>query len=179
MAETPINFNNYASWDLPVWLNRLNPIPTDKTTIWYSKSEAEAYAQNVNLAYIGQTLSVIEGENVVVYKINADRTLTALATSDNVKASGAMVWAVQLVDESGQTYWSEYDEDGNPVTKDTEGAKEVLKLTVGDSVSYVANLVDLTEYLTKAEAATTYVKNTTLYGDNGVFIIDGDDVSNE
>lgn len=70
-----IDFNNYAGWDLPVYLNRLNPIPLDKTSIFYSYSGASAYALNVNLAYEGQILSVIEDGVVTVYKINANRTL--------------------------------------------------------------------------------------------------------
>lgn len=178
MAEI-INFNDYASWDLPVWLNRLNPIPLDKTSLFYTLAAAEAYAMNVDLAYVGQVITVVQGESVIVYKINADRTLTSLATSDNIQASGSMVWAVQLVDESGVTYWSETDEEGNPVTEDTPGAKQVLKLKVGDSVSYVADLVDLENYLTKDVAEATYVKLETLYNEDptglGVFIIGGND----
>ena len=140
----------------------------------------ESYAQNINLAYIGQVITVVEGTSVIVYKINADRTLTSLATSDNIEASGSMVWAVQLTDESGNTYWSETDAEGNPVTQDTPGAKQVLKLKVGDSISYVADLVDLQDYLTKEQAEQIYVKNEKLYGENienlGVFIIDGNDI---
>lgn len=98
-----IDFNNYAGWDLPVYLNRLNPIPLDKTSIFYSYSEASTYALNVNLAYEGQILSVLEDNIVTVYKINANRELepigggspssipadnytsaVTLATSDNI-----------------------------------------------------------------------------------------------
>ena len=179
MAENNINWNDYAGWDLPVFLNRLNPIPLDKTSLFYTLAAAESYAQNVNLAYIGQVITVVQGESVIVYKINADRTLTSLATSDNIEAKGEMVWAVQLEDESGKLYWSETDEEGNPVTPETPGAKQVLKLKVGDSISYVADLVDLENYLTKSQADATYVKITTLYDDDpenlGTFIIGGDD----
>lgn len=172
MAEGNINFNNYASWDMPVWMNRLNPIPLDKTTLFSSLSEAETYATNRNLAYIGQVITVVEGENVTVYKINADRTLTSLATSDSINASGSMVWVVSLEDESGNTYFSETDASGNTVTENTPGAQEVLKLSIGDSTSYVANLVDLRDYLTRAEAAATYVTKTEF---NELITITGDD----
>lgn len=76
-----IDFNNYAGWDLPVYLNRLNPIPLDKTALFYAYSAATAYALNENLAYEGQVISVIEDEVVTVYKINTDRTLEEVGKS--------------------------------------------------------------------------------------------------
>lgn len=176
MAEGNIDFGKYKGWDLPVFLNRLNPIPLDRYSLFTSVEEAEEYARNTTLAYIGQVISVYNLTTVKIYKINADRTITELASSDSISAEGRMVWAVV----SGDTY-SETDAEGNPVTRDTEGAVQVLRIKVGESISYVANLVDLTEYLTKEEAAATYATKEELFNLDdtktlGVLTISGDDL---
>lgn len=158
---TNIDWEKYAGWDLPVYLNRLNPIPLDKTSVFESLEAAQSYAADESkMAYAGQIIAVVDVANsgVTTYKINTDRSLTALATADNIHAEGKMVWVVR----SGSTY-SETDEYGNPVTEDTPGALYVLRITLGESISYVADIVDLTDYLKKAEAANIYVTQAKLF----------------
>lgn len=178
---TNIDWSKYAGWDLPVYLNRLNPVPLDKTSVFDSLAEAEAYAADeTKMAYAGQIIAVVDVANsgVTTYKINIDRTLTALATADSIHAEGKMVWAIK----SGDTY-SETDEEGNPVTEDTPGAEYVLRITLGESKAYIANLVDLTEYLKKAEAAATYATQSQLFNTDtsgevnlGILVISDEDV---
>ena len=64
------NFKDGAKWDLPVYLNRQNPIPLDGTSIYNSYAEAEAYARENAKAYPGQIISVVTDTEVKVYKIN-------------------------------------------------------------------------------------------------------------
>lgn len=156
-----IDWNKYASWDLPVYLNRLNPVPLDKTTIFSSLAEAENYAKDeTQMAYAGQVIAVVDvtKDSVITYKINIDRTISALATADALNVEGEMVWAIQ----SGNTY-SEVDADGQPVTENTPNAKYVLKLKLSESVVYIADLIDLTNYLTKNEAEKTYATKLSLF----------------
>lgn len=62
---------------------RLNGQPLDKSEIWYSLTEAEAYAKT-DAAYVGQILAVIDSENnkVVFYGIqDAAGTLTEVGSA--------------------------------------------------------------------------------------------------
>ena len=47
---------------LPMNIARGNPIPLDKSEIWYSYAEMEAYAKNNPVAYVGQMLGLIDEE---------------------------------------------------------------------------------------------------------------------
>ena len=91
------NFKDGAKWDLPVYLNRQNPIPLDGTSIYNSYAEAETYAKENAKAYPGQIISVVTATEVKVYKINNGQLeelgkgslVTAqnpknLATTDNI-----------------------------------------------------------------------------------------------
>ena len=68
--DTKYNFKDGAKWDLPVYLNRQNPIPLDGTSIYNSYAEAETYAKENVKAYPGQIISVVTKTEVKVYKIN-------------------------------------------------------------------------------------------------------------
>ena len=68
--DTKYNFKDGAKWDLPVYLNRQNPIPLDGTSIYNSYAEAETYAKENAKAYPGQIISVVTKTEVKVYKIN-------------------------------------------------------------------------------------------------------------
>lgn len=62
---------------------RLNGQPLDKSEIWYSLAEAQAYAAT-DAAYVGQTLAVIDSENknVVFYGIqDAEGTLKEVGSA--------------------------------------------------------------------------------------------------
>lgn len=108
------NFKDGAKWDLPVYLNRQNPIPLDGTSIYNSYAEAEAYARENAKAYPGQIISVVTESEVKVYKINngqleelgkgslvTDQNPKLLATTDNV---GQIIYLTTQVIDGEVTY---------------------------------------------------------------------------
>ena len=108
------NFKDGAKWDLPVYLNRQNPIPLDGTSIYNSYDEAETYASENAKAYPGQIISVVTDTEVKVYKIN-NRHLEELgkgslvtnqnpknfATTDNI---GQIIYLTTEVIDGKDTY---------------------------------------------------------------------------
>lgn len=56
---------------LPISYKRGNPIPLDKSAVWYNKDEMEAYAASNPTAYVGQILSYVDeiNDNTEVYVI--------------------------------------------------------------------------------------------------------------
>ena len=110
------NFKDGAKWDLPVYLNRQNPIPLDGTSIYNSYAEAEAYARENAKAYPGQIISVVTDTEVKVYKINngkleelgkgslvTDKNPKLLATADNI---GQIIYLTTQVIDGEVTYSS-------------------------------------------------------------------------
>lgn len=110
------NFKDGAKWDLPVYLNRQNPIPLDGTSIYNSYAEAEAYARENAKAYPGQIISVVTDTEVKVYKINngkleelgkgslvTDQNPKTLATADNI---GQIIYLTTQVIDGEDTYSS-------------------------------------------------------------------------
>lgn len=108
------NFKDGAKWDLPVYLNRQNPIPLDGTSIYNSYAEAEAYARENAKAYPGQIISVVTESEVKVYKINNGQLeelgkgslVTAqnpklLAKADNI---GQIIYLTTQVIDGKDTY---------------------------------------------------------------------------
>lgn len=108
------NFKDGAKWDLPVYLNRQNPIPLDGTSIYNSYAEAEAYARENAKAYPGQIISVVTESEVKVYKINngqleelgkgslvTDQNPKLLATTDNI---GQIIYLTKEVIDGKDTY---------------------------------------------------------------------------
>lgn len=70
---------------LPMNVARGNPIPLDKSEIWYSYEEMELYAQNDPVAYVGQILGLVD---------EAEGTATAyiiLNTAGDLQEIGASV----------------------------------------------------------------------------------------
>lgn len=113
------NFKDGAKWDLPVYLNRQNPIPLDGTSIYNSYAEAEAYAKGDPKAYPGQIISVVTGSEVKVYKINngkleelgkgslvTDKNPNSLATADNIGQIIYLTKEVKVTGESGEVTYS-------------------------------------------------------------------------
>lgn len=81
-----INFDNYAGWDLPVYLNRLNAIPLDKDSLYYSFADAQEYANDTTKnGYVGQLLSVVVDDEVTIYKIGTNRQLEEVGKGNNVE----------------------------------------------------------------------------------------------
>ena len=108
------NFKDGAKWDLPVYLNRQNPIPLDGTSIYNSYAEAEAYARENAKAYPGQIISVVTDTEVKVYKINngkleelgkgslvTDQNPKLLAKADNI---GQIIYLTTQVIDGKDTY---------------------------------------------------------------------------
>ena len=108
------NFKDGAKWDLPVYLNRQNPIPLDGTSIYNSYAEAEAYARENAKAYPGQIISVVTESEVKVYKINngkleelgkgslvTDQNPKLLAKADNI---GQIIYLTAQVQDGEDTY---------------------------------------------------------------------------
>lgn len=56
---------------LPISYKRGNPIPLDKSAVWYNKTEMETYAASNPTAYVGQILSYVDeiNDNTEVYVI--------------------------------------------------------------------------------------------------------------
>lgn len=113
------NFKDGAKWDLPVYLNRQNPIPLDGTSIYNSYDEAEAYATSDPKAYPGQIISVVTKSEVKVYKINngkleelgkgslvTDQNPKELATTDNVGQIIYLTKDVKVTEGSGEVTYS-------------------------------------------------------------------------
>ena len=113
------NFKDGAKWDLPVYLNRQNPIPLDGTSIYNSYAEAEAYARENAKAYPGQIISVVTDTEVKVYKINngkleelgkgslvTDKNPKELATTDNVGQIIYLTKDVKVTEGSGEVTYS-------------------------------------------------------------------------
>ena len=113
------NFKDGAKWDLPVYLNRQNPIPLDGTSVYNSYAEAEAYARENAKAYPGQIISVVTNTEVKVYKINngqleelgkgslvTDQNPKELATTDNVGQIIYLTKDVKVTEGSGEVTYS-------------------------------------------------------------------------
>lgn len=112
-------FKDGKAWDLPVYLNRQNPIPLDGTSIYNSYADAEAYARENAKAYPGQIISVVTESEVKVYKINngkleelgkgslvADKNPKELATPDNVGQIIYLTKDVKVTEGSGEVIYS-------------------------------------------------------------------------
>ena len=113
------NFKDGAKWDLPVYLNRQNPIPLDGTSIYNSYAEAEAYARENAKAYPGQIISVVTESEVKVYKINngkleelgkgslvTDKNPNLLAKADNIGQIIYLTKDVKVTEGSGEVTYS-------------------------------------------------------------------------
>lgn len=112
--DVKYNFKDGAKWDLPVYLNRQNPIPLDGTSIYNSYAEAEAYARENAKAYPGQIISVVTESEVKVYKINngqleelgkgslvTEQNPKLLATADNI---GQIIYLTTQIIDGEDTY---------------------------------------------------------------------------
>lgn len=53
----------YGASALPIAFSRGNPIPLDKTEIWYSLDELKTYAQSSVVAYVGQIVTHVDQDN--------------------------------------------------------------------------------------------------------------------
>lgn len=134
-------YNDFQSANLMSFAKsfaRLNGQPLDKSEIWYSLADAQAYAAT-DAAYVGQILAVIDSENnkVDFYGIqNASGELTSVG-------SGNVDEICELIEELESKIGSE--------ANDNQEATGLYKL--------IADV--LTEVGTKASMADVYTKDET------------------
>ena len=72
---------------LPMNVARGNPIPLDKSEIWYSYEEMAAYAMSDPIAYVGQILGFVDEANNIAKAyiiLNTDGELQEIATSATI-----------------------------------------------------------------------------------------------
>ena len=147
------NFKDGAKWDLPVYLNRQNPIPLDGTSIYNSYAEAEAYARENAKAYPGQIISVVTESEVKVYKINngqleelgkgslvTDQNPKELATTDNIGQIIYLTKDVKVAEGSGEVTYS-----AGPyiVSGQVENNEEKKVSSLVDEASYILSLLGI------------------------------------
>ena len=74
--------NAFLHIGVPFNYTRGNPMPLDNTSVWTSKEAAEEYAKNSPVAYVGQSLVVVNQTTGAVesFVIGADSKLTQVAT---------------------------------------------------------------------------------------------------
>lgn len=58
---------DYSKMPLPKPIERSNPVPLDCTELFYSLEDAVTYASTDPLAYVGQTIKVVDEENSKAY----------------------------------------------------------------------------------------------------------------
>ena len=97
-----IIWNNYATKDAGYTFNRTNPIPADKTQIWDTLENAQTYASTDPVAYIGQTLTVVDAtkDTVTLYIINKDKGLTEIGTADTASGIAQSMIKYAEIDDS-------------------------------------------------------------------------------
>jgi len=64
---------------LPKGFKRLDPFPLDDDAYFTSLSALQAYANGAT-SYAGQVCAVVADGQVTLYKINSDKSLSAMAT---------------------------------------------------------------------------------------------------
>lgn len=117
--DTKYNFKDGEKLDLPVYLNRQNPIPLDGTSVYKNLEEAQTYATSDPKAYPGQIISVVTESEVKVYKINngqleelgkgslvTDQNPKELATTDNIGQIIYLTKDIKVTEESGEVTYS-------------------------------------------------------------------------
>lgn len=75
-----------ARMEFPLQIARQYPAPLDKSSVFYSKDEAEEYAQSSPISYAGQVIAVVGEEQgtVDIYKIGIDGSLMGLVSENYV-----------------------------------------------------------------------------------------------
>ena len=74
---------SFAKMEFPLGMKRQDAFPLDDSSVFYSMSEAQTYAQSNPTAYVGQVISVVVDGTATIYQIkNAAGDLEALGTGD-------------------------------------------------------------------------------------------------
>jgi|SRR5699024_4432641 len=65
---------SFSKMEFPLGMKRQDAFPLDDSSIFYSMSDAQTYAQSNPTAYVGQVIAVVEGGVSTIYQIkNASR----------------------------------------------------------------------------------------------------------
>ena len=80
-----INKNN-ASMDFPLQIARQYGAPLDKSSVFYSMEDAQAYATSSPIAYAGQVIAVVDETSGTanVYKIEIDGQLKEVGVGGSI-----------------------------------------------------------------------------------------------
>lgn len=120
MNNNEFKLEGFASWDLPVYMHRQNPVPLDETSVFTSLEAAQQYAANTDgMAYPGQIISVVTDTEVKVYKINngkleelgkgslvTDQNPKLLAKADNIGQIIYLTKDVKVTEGSDEVTYS-------------------------------------------------------------------------
>lgn len=85
-AKLAIN-KTFPFMELPLSISRQGQFPLDKSSIWWSKAEAEAYATTNPIAYPGQPITVVDEDSntVTFYLIGIDGALVPQGSAASVE----------------------------------------------------------------------------------------------
>lgn len=91
---------SFSKMEFPLGMKRQDAFPLDDSSIFYSMSDAQTYAQSNPTAYVGQVIAVVEGGVSTIYQIkNAVGDLEALGTGDLEGDMAALVAAKVASDD--------------------------------------------------------------------------------
>ena len=83
---------NFSKMEFPLGMKRQDAFPLDDSSVFYSMSEAQTYAQSNPTAYVGQVISVVVDGTATIYQIkNTVGDLEALGTGDLEGDVGSIV----------------------------------------------------------------------------------------
>lgn len=87
---------------LPMNIARGNPIPLDKSEIWYSYDAMKTYAETDAVAYVGQILGLVDEVN------NTSTAYMIINTAGNLKPIGVVDNASVFLNDSGEISLKDY-----------------------------------------------------------------------
>lgn len=83
---------NFSKMEFPLGMKRQDAFPLDDSSVFYSMTEAQTYAQTNPTAYVGQIISVVADGVSTIYQIkNTAGDLEALGTGDLEGDVGSIV----------------------------------------------------------------------------------------
>lgn len=164
---------------LPISYKRGNPIPLDKSAVWYNKAEMEEYAVSNPTAYVGQVLSYVnETDNKVeVYVIAneaGDLELLNLAEiigaaaddKEGVSATGLYAILDQKVDKGSVYSKNEVDTKIGEIIVEGSHLKREILSEVPSEEKPLSSLIDVDS---KDALNTIYMVKTGLEDDSNKY----------
>ena len=83
---------SFSKMEFPLGMKRQDAFPLDDSSVFYSMTEAQTYAQTNPTAYVGQIISVVADGVSTIYQIkNTAGDLEALGTGDLEGDVGSIV----------------------------------------------------------------------------------------